>query len=158
MLEEGVEEGGVLGWVGAGHHEEAAAVDGVGRRERVLVAAEVRMAVGLEDGPRVIRLAEAIEEAQRVARGDGLVELLDEDANVVGVDELVDEAAHDVRGLPAREGFARGRDVEDPAVGSQYVQQVAQLLEHALRPVPPLGELGQCAARGVHVGGAEAGR
>ncbi len=55
--------------------------------------------------------------------------------------------------------LAGGGDERGPCRrGSGYVQQVAQLFQHALRPVPPLGELGQGAARGVHVGGAEARR
>lgn len=157
VLEEGVEQGGVLGGVGAGHHEEAAAIEGVGRGEGARVVAQMGVAVGFEDGPGVIALTEAVEEAQGVAAGDALVELLDKDAAVVRVDELANEARDELVRVPTRQRLARGRGIQEAAVRGEDVQEVAQLLEHALRPVAALGELGEGAARGILVGRAEAG-
>lgn len=157
VLKEGIEQGGVLGGVGAGHHEEAAAIEGVRRGEGARVVAQMGVAVGLEDGPGVITLAEAVEEAQGIAAGDALVELLDKDAAVVRVDELANEARDELVRVPTRQRLARGRGIQEAAVRGEDVQEVAQLLEHALRPVAALGELGEGAARGILAGRAEAG-
>ena len=157
VLEEGVQQRGILGGIGTGHHEEAAAVHGVGRGEGARVVAQVGVAVGFEDGPGLVHLAEAVEEAQRIAAGDALVELFDEDAAVVLVDELADEAADELVRVPARQRLARGRGIHEAAVRGEDVQEVAQLFEHALRPVAALGELGEGAAGRVQAGRAEAG-
>lgn len=116
------------------------------------------MAVRLKYDIGSIGLAEAVEEAQGVLGGDGFIELADEDAAVVRMDELGDDAADKLLRLPASESLAGGRDVDDAAVGGEDVEQVAELLDDALRPIAALGELGQSAARRVLALHAEAGR
>jgi len=154
VLEEGVEEFGVFGWVRAGHHEEASAEAGdvVGAKGSRF-GGEMGVAVRFEDGVALVEFAEAVVEAEGVAGGDGFVKLADEDFAVVRVDEVADEFADEFTAFVAGEGLGGGRDVENAAVGREDVEEISQFFEDALGPIAALGEFGERAIPAAVTGG-----
>lgn len=154
VLEKGVEEFGIFGWVRAGHHEEAAAeTGGVVGAKGSRFGGEMGVAVGFEDGVALVEFAEAVVEAERVASGDSFVELANEDCAIVRVDKVADEFANQFTAFVTGEGFGGGRDVENAAVGSEDVEKISQFFEDALRPIAALGEFGERAIPATVAGG-----
>lgn len=154
VLEEGIEEFGVFGWVRAGHHEEASteAGDVVGAKGSRF-GGEMGVAVGFEDGVALVEFAEAVVEAEGVAGGNGFVELADEDCAVVRVDEVADELPNEFTAFVAGEGLGGGRDVENASVRREDVEEISQFFEDALGPIAALGEFSERAIPAAVAGG-----